>query len=273
MADATRHAARSGAVMWSMAHDCPAADPDHASHRDLDFGEGAAPMEDQACAADGPLISPRPEPLADEPRLQAWLARIVHQDEDALAALYRATVGRVYGLALRIVRDAATAEEVAEDTFWQVWRQAPRFDVQRGSALAWVLTIARSRALDALRARTRVHADTVSTDVLGDALETEMAHCAEHTHGHAGLHGDAPPDLLQAAQANAQLHGALSLLEPVPRQLVALAFFRGLTHEEIASQTGLPLGTVKSHIRRALTALRKWLSPEGDGLAEPADAA
>lgn len=201
-------------------------------------------------------------PAADESQLQRWLARIVRQDEAALADLYRAAVGKVYGLALRIVRDTACAEEVAEDTFWQVWRQAPRFDPQRGSALAWVLTIARSRALDALRARTRAQADTVSADAMGDALDGELAHDA-----------DGPCDLLQTVQANTHLHEALSQLEPLPRQLVALAFFRGLTHEEIAEQTGLPLGTVKSHIRRALTALRKWLSPQGHGLAEPAQAA
>jgi RNA polymerase sigma-70 factor (ECF subfamily) len=228
------------------------------------------PTEDPVLVSDAAVrLALRPEPTPDEPQLQAWLVRIVRQEEEALAALYRATIGRVYGLALRIVRDPATAEEVAEDTFWQVWRQAPRFDPQRGTALAWLLTIARSRALDALRAHVRAHADTVSADALGDAFEGEMAHCGGHPRGQ---HGGSPHDLLEAVQACAHLHGALSLLEPMPRQLVALAFFKGLTHEEIAGQTGLPLGTVKSHIRRALTALRTWLSPHGGGLAEPADA-
>jgi RNA polymerase sigma factor (sigma-70 family) len=246
--------------------------PDHAPSPDAAaWAPGARglgePDGDLACGHTGGQTDDAPmraAPTADEQQLQAWLARIVHQDEAALAELYRATVGRVYGLALRIVRNPATAEEVAEDTFWQVWRQAPRFDPQRGPPLAWVLTMARSRALDALRARVRAQADTVSADALGDALDVERAHPDEP---------DNPHDLLQAVQASAQLHQALTQLEPVPRQLVALAFFKGLTHEEIAGQTGLPLGTVKSHIRRALTALRKCLSPQGEALASPFDVA
>lgn len=222
---------------------------------------GDAADADDAAAAQAPL---RPPATANEVQLQVWLSRVVRQDEAALAELYRATIGRVYGLALRIVRNPALAEEVAEDTFWQVWRQAPRFDPQRGTALAWVLTIARSRALDALRARTRAQPDTVSADALGEALDAQRL-----DHDPA----DNPHDLLEAVQSHAQLHGALRQLEAVPRQLVALAFFKGLTHEEIAGQTGLPLGTVKSHIRRALTALRKWLTPGGDTAAKPYDAA
>ncbi len=222
-------------------------------------------VPDEALPESCPDLSPlRPPPTANEVQLQVWLARVVRQDEAALADLYRATVGRVYGLALRIVSNPALAEEVAEDTFWQVWRQAPRFDPQRGTALAWVLTIARSRALDAVRARTRAQADTVSADALGDALDAQRLHTE---------HADNPHDLLEAVQSSEQLHGALRQLEAVPRQLVALAFFKGLTHEEIAGQTGLPLGTVKSHIRRALTVLRKWLTPGCDHVANPYDAA
>lgn len=222
-------------------------------------------VPDEALPESGPDLSPlRPPPTANEVQLQLWLARVVRQDEAALADLYRATIGRVYGLALRIVSNPALAEEVAEDTFWQVWRQAPRFDPQRGTALAWVLTIARSRALDAVRARTRAQADTVSADALGDALDAQRLHTDL---------ADNPHDLLESVQSNEQLHGALRQLEAVPRQLVALAFFKGLTHEEIAGQTGLPLGTVKSHIRRALTVLRKWLTPGCDHVANPYDAA
>ncbi len=215
--------------------------------------EGALPDE-----ADIDMAPMRALPSADEPALQAWLARIVRQDESALDALYRACVGRVYGLALRIVSNPAIAEEVTEDCFWQVWRQAPRFDPLRGSALAWLLTIARSRALDALRARRRVLANTVSADALGEAIDA----LAEHSDtGFGGSHGD-PHDLLDAVQTNQQLHQALAQLDAVPRQLVALAFFKGLTHEEIASQIGLPLGTVKSHLRRAMLAMRKCLGAQ-----------
>lgn len=176
----------------------------------------------------------------DEASLQARIARIVHQDEHALAELYDALAGRVYGLALRITRQVQTAEEVTEDAFWQVWRQAPRFDPTRGSVLSWILTIARSRALDALRRRDQ--AEALDERCLAD-LEA----------------GSNPQDLLQAVQQHHRLHAALARLDALPRQLLALAFFRGLSHEEIACQMKLPLGTVKSHIRRALLRLRELL--------------
>lgn len=188
----------------------------------------------------------------DEGQLQAWLARVVRQDEAALAALYRATAARVHGLALRVLRQPQLAEEVVEDTYWQVWRQAPRYDAARGPALAWLLTIARSRALDALRAHRRGAAQTVSADSLGEALEGERSVALPP-------HRDDPEDWLSALQAGAEVHAAMAALDALPRQLIALAFFRGLTHEEIAGQTELPLGTVKSHIRRALALLRERL--------------
>ncbi|MEF8715625.1 MAG: sigma-70 family RNA polymerase sigma factor [Accumulibacter sp.] len=182
--------------------------------------------------------------LADEARLQACIARIVHQDEQALAELYEALAGRVYGLALRITRQVQTAEEVTEDAFWQVWRQAPRFDATRGSVLAWVLTIVRSRALDALRRRDP--AETLDEERLADQQGGE----------------NDPQDLLLAVQRQHRLHAALQDLDPLPRQLLALAFFRDLSHEEIACQMCLPLGTVKSHIRRALLRLRRLLGAD-----------
>ncbi len=179
---------------------------------------------------------------ATEANLGAWIARVVARDESALASLYDAMAGRVYGLALRITRNVQTAEEVVEDAFWQIWRQAPRFDPARGNAAAWMLTITRSRALDALR-----RVDPAACDSESGVREADLA--------------DGPEELLASSQAGKQLNAALARLEPLPRQLVALAFFRGLSHEEIALQTGLPLGTVKSHIRRALVRLRDTLLP------------
>ena len=163
-------------------------------------------------------------------------------DEEALARLYEAMAGKVYGLALRITRNVQTAEEVVEDTFWQIWRQAPRFDPVRGNASAWVMTMTRSRALDALR-----RVDPAASDA--DVGESEEASA------------DGPEVLLASRQAGRKLDAALANLDPLPRQLVALAFFRGLSHEEIAIHMGLPLGTVKSHIRRALVRLRDILLP------------
>ncbi|MBM3342369.1 MAG: sigma-70 family RNA polymerase sigma factor [Betaproteobacteria bacterium] len=182
---------------------------------------------------------------AGEAQLQAWVSRVIRHDEAAFAQLYEACVSRVYGLTLRITRNAALAEEVTEDTFWQVWREAPRFDAARGTAMAWMLTIARSRALDGLRARD-------PAELVEDAGELADAH---------GTHHDASAlELLNATQSGHALHEALAQLDAQPRQLIALAFFKGLTHDEIAAHTGMPLGTVKSHIRRGLNMLKTLLA-------------
>lgn len=184
---------------------------------------------------------------ADDVQLETWIAGIVDHDERALLALYEATLSRVYGLVLRLVRRAQLAEEVAEDVYFQVWRQAPRFDPARGRPLTWLLGMARSRAIDAIRRESRFQHDELDDD-------------AAPVDGPAHESGD---ELLAVAQGHAELHRALLLLKPQSRQLVALAFFTGLSHEEIASQTSLPLGTVKSQIRRALITLREALGDTG----------
>jgi RNA polymerase sigma-70 factor (ECF subfamily) len=186
----------------------------------------------------------------DEPQLIALVLRICDQHEQSLARLYETTAGRVNGLVMRIVRVAALAEEVVEDVYWQVWREAPRFDAGRGKVLAWLLAIARSRAIDALRRTERTRASEVAVD--DDEALDALADGPDRS--------DDPLDLLGAAEHHARLHALLASLEPLPRQLLTLAFFRGCTHDEIAAQTGLPLGTVKSHIRRTLTVLRDQLT-------------
>jgi RNA polymerase sigma factor (sigma-70 family) len=176
--------------------------------------------------------------------LALLVERIVDRDERALAALYDATSGRVHGLVWRIVRRSALAEEVVEDTFWQVWRQAPRFDAARGRVMTWLLAVARSRAIDALRRDERhVHLPWPDDGSPDDS------------------DGGSPPahELLAASRGEDRVQQALASLEPRTRQLVALAFYRGLTHEEIAAQMAMPLGTVKSLIRRALQQLRRLM--------------
>jgi RNA polymerase sigma-70 factor (ECF subfamily) len=201
------------------------------------------------------------------------VSRIAQRDQKALTELYRALIGRVYSVALRVVRDPPTAEEVAEDTFWQIWRQATRFDPARGTALAWIMTVARSRALDALRARERAMANTVLVDTRAAALEADSG-AEGATSFDAAENLDAartrdPRELVSALQESDLLRLSLSRLEPTSRQLVDLAFFAGLTHDEIVTQTGMPLGTVKSRIRRALGSLRSYLAPLGSADCEP----
>jgi RNA polymerase sigma factor (sigma-70 family) len=184
---------------------------------------------------------------ADDQRLAEWIERIAARDARALEALYEAAGHRIHGVVHRFTRRQALTEEVVEDTFWQVWRQAPRFDAQRGRAMTWLLAMARSRAIDALRREQRFQHEPLPGD---DGAED--AECAHDGEAH---------DLLDATHGAARLHAAVATLEPRARQLVALAFFRGLTHEEIAVHATLPLGTVKSVIRRALLQLRECMQP------------
>jgi len=185
-----------------------------------------------------------------EARLIDLLAGIARHDERALGDFYEATMGRVYGLALRITGRADAAEEVAADTYWQSWREAGRYQPARGRVLAWLLTICRSRAIDALRRR-----DEAQTSPDPDQLR-----------GNEASGPDDPRDLLLLAERNSAVHLALAELGALQRQLLCLAFFRGLTHEEIAAHTRLPLGSVKTHIRKALALLRERLSsgPAGE---------
>lgn len=184
----------------------------------------------------------------DEPALCALIERIVDQDQTAFEAFYDRCFSRVHATVRRIVRDPARAEEVVEDAFFQVWREAPRFDPERGRAIGWLLAIARSRSLDALRRNER---DSLEVSVDDDEMVT-LAGPADHQ----------PQHQFETARSAEAVRCALAGLEPQPRQLVSLAFLRGLTHEEVAATTGLPLGTVKSSIRRALIALRQTLGAE-----------
>ena len=205
---------------------------------------GAAGLAEHAHAA------PRAAPCSlDNDALAELVVRIVRQDQDAMEAVYDALHSRVYALALHITGRIGTAEEVLQDTFWQVWRQAPRFDAARGSVVAWIMTMTRSRALDALRAARR--------DVLQSTSQVNEEHFDI-----ADPAADDPQDLLHAVQRDSALHVTLAALDPLRRQLIALVFYRGLTHDEVAAHTGLPLGTVKSHLRRTLIAMREALGPE-----------
>jgi RNA polymerase sigma factor (sigma-70 family) len=190
-------------------------------------------------------IPARDAPQVDE--LPALIARMAAGDQKALERLYDLTVGKTYALALRIVRERGAAEEVVEDTYWQAWREAQRFNAARGRPLAWLLTICRSRALDALR-RADPAQPTDEVERLQDA---------------AADPDPDPLDLLQALQRSSAIRSAVDELKPQARQLVALAFFRGLSHQEIADFCAMPLGTVKTTLHRACQQLKTCLTQLG----------
>ena len=201
-------------------------------------------------AADGRAYNPAPgrtgmdgDVTAEDTTLATydqWLRAMARGEEQALGSFYDATLSRSYALALRIVRDREAAEDVVAETYLQVWREAQRYDSARGNALAWLMTICRSRALDYLR-----------------RLEPVEFHAEPDTLPGADVpRSVATDDLVSALQEGHRVREAVAQLPPVQRQLLALAFFRGLSHQEIAEHSGLPLGTVKSHIRKAQNALR-----------------
>ena len=179
--------------------------------------------------------------------LAALVARMAAGDEAALGAFYDATMPRVYGLAVRICGNFATAEEIAADVYHQCWTGAARYDAARSRVMTWLLMICRSRAIDAVRSRDPALAHEAPETLVEDDDERPRERD--------------PQDLLDLMQSGTAVHAALAKLSPVQRQMIGLAFFRGLSHQEIAAHSKLPLGTVKAHIRRALELLRQVLEP------------
>lgn len=171
------------------------------------------------------------------------IARMIARDEAALAEIYDATAGRVYALALRITGQGAAAEEVVSDVYFQIWQQAQRYDPARGTVLTWLLTICRSRALDSLRRREPAETHAEPHDLQPDLF------CEDR----------GPLDLLLIVEQNSRLHRALATLNKNQQMLLTLAFFKGMTHHEIATHTGMPLGSVKTGLRKAVQILKSLL--------------
>lgn len=179
----------------------------------------------------------------------ALLRRVADGDETALAALYDKWSQRVHTVAYWILRDPDEAEDVVEETFWQVWRTANQYNRRRAAASTWLVMIARSRALDRLRARRRKVTWTdglATTHATWDGREAEGL---EDPDGHQGR-----------TELHAALSAALGELPSEQRQALELAFFGGLSHAEIAGRTAQPLGTVKTRIRLAMQKLRQRLA-------------
>lgn len=190
---------------------------------------------------DEPGTPLQPQPATDPVDLTPLIAAIALQNESDFAVFYDTTAARAYALILRITQSAPLAEEVMSEAYLQVWQQAQRFDPARGNGWAWLLMICRSRALDQLRRRdpAELHDDP-------DSLRDEF-------------HGDNPLDLLLALDRNSAIHAAITQLAETERQLLALAFFRGLSHQEIADHSGMPLGSVKTVLRKAMLTLKDQL--------------
>ena len=198
----------------------------------------------------GITLSPRrSQRAAAVDPLAALMTRICDRDETALQALHATASNQVFASVLRIAHRHELADEIVSATFLQVWRTASTFDAGRATVMTWLLTIARSRAIDALR-RHRIqcqHECLLDDDDEGNEGPGDGTQCPQHC--------------LELSQLRRRLAAAMCMLSPIQRQVLTMTFLGGDSHEEVALRTGMPLGTVKSHARRGIAALRasSWL--------------
>jgi RNA polymerase sigma-70 factor (ECF subfamily) len=165
------------------------------------------------------------------------LTRIGQRDENAMEEIFRRYSGPVYSVALRVLRDSGQAEDILQEVFLQLWRKPAAFVRNRGSLGAWLVVIARNRAIDVLRRRK-------PSDSVDDVILASPVNVAEEAERNTTMQ---------------RVRGVIANLPEEQRKTLELAYFEGLSHTEIASRTGDPLGTVKTRIRQALITLRKAL--------------
>jgi RNA polymerase sigma-70 factor, ECF subfamily len=199
-------------------------------------------------AAVGASTAPRGSELDAE-----LIRRMQSGDERALGAFYDRWFPIVNGLVARMLKSADDVEDVVEETFWQVWRQADRFAEGRGSVQTWILTIARSRALDRLRAVRRRREDSIDDDG-GDTLVSNAEPSVAQPVTDPSL-------AVEHKERRQMIMGALDELPREQREALELGYFGGLSQSEIAERTGQPLGTIKTRMRLAMQKLRDRLSP------------
>jgi RNA polymerase sigma-70 factor (ECF subfamily) len=172
------------------------------------------------------------------------IARIAGGDQGAVGHLYDETSPLVYGLARRILRDDSAADEIAVEVYTQAYQQAWRYDARRGTPLAWMLTMTRSRALSRLRRDVRRGTREMPIEQ-GPDLASEAPN---------------PDEFSAAAETRRAVVKAMSALPADQRRAIELAYYLGLSHSEIAGRLRQPLGTVKTHIRRGMMLLREHLT-------------
>jgi len=181
---------------------------------------------------------------ANRSQLAAALVRVGGGDRSALRLVYQDTSAKLFGVCLRILKDRSEAEDVLQEVFVTVWRKATIFDPARASPITWLVAIARNRAIDRLRSS--------ATNRQSEPIET-----AE------GVRDDAPSaiDRVLQAEEHARLRACLGELEERQSKAVRSAFLDGATYEQLAERMGVPLGTMKSSIRRGLLKLRACMEP------------
>ena len=188
-------------------------------------------------------------------RLESLLSRVALGDRKAFAAIYDDTRAYLFGVILRITGDRGLAEDVLQEVYVNVWRAAQSFDGERSQPLTWLTSVARNRAIDSLRRR-KAEPTTISIDLDGDeGGESVVAGIADP--------GAGPMQQLERAAEAQALTQCIQQLSREQQQCLALAYYRGLSHAETAEHLSLPLGTVKSWVRRALMAVKDCLTRAG----------
>jgi RNA polymerase sigma-70 factor (ECF subfamily) len=167
--------------------------------------------------------------------------RLAARDQGALAELHRRFAPFVYAIASRISRDRTTAEDVTQEVFLRVWQQSDRFDPERGSMRAWLGTLTHHAAVAWIRRQVAAH-------------RREELH-ADATHAEADDRGDVVERTVLARLSAARVRRALAALPPAQREAIELAYGDGLTYRDVAAETGVPEGTAKSRLRRALASM------------------
>ena len=185
---------------------------------------------------------------SDRARDRELLARVARGDVAALRALYDQHASRAITIAFRILRNREEAEDVVQETFLEVWRRSAQFDPGRGGAVAWVVTIARSRAIDRLRART----------IAGKTI----ASASEDADGLLPTPPPSPAAETERRRDERRVAAALGALPAAQRRAIELAYFEGLSQSEIAAKTASPLGTVKMRVKLAMAKLADLLGDE-----------
>jgi RNA polymerase sigma factor (sigma-70 family) len=182
-------------------------------------------------------------PIHPDSTLIALIDRVALADEKALRELYELTSSKLYGVAVRVVSNREWAEDVLQEAFINIWKIAGDYKATLSPPMAWMALVVRSRGLDFLRRRASERADRMQEldDVISDTIAGDSPN---------------PMDVAQASEQAKALHNCLSLLDNKQREVVSLAYMRDMSHGELAEQLKLPLGTVKTWIRRGLEQLR-----------------
>jgi RNA polymerase sigma-70 factor (ECF subfamily) len=199
------------------------------------------------------MVKPAADWTERSQELSRLLARAGVGDRAAFATLYERTSSHLFAVVLRINRDRAQAEDILQEVYVNVWRAASSFDAAQSQPLTWLTSIARNRAIDSLRrGQTQPQLRTVSPALDGSESDDDVYDTvADEAPG--------PLDLLSRAADSRALAACMDKLSALQRQSVALAFYQGLSHAEVAEQLRQPLGTVKSWVRRALMTLKSCL--------------